>query len=408
MMPYAVDSHYYGYAVDEQKNAIEQRRRVHRLFYVEGCSKNEIARTLGLSKAFVMRWTESPTQDLTADARGWPKGQGRRWDEAVRERVAQVHAALVADPKEFFTGATAVQLRYRQRYPRSPVPPLRTIGRLLKELGLSAPRKTPRTQGAARYLCYPEHTVYHTLGRRALEVDFIGRKFLTGRSAPVNFLGFRFKLTPRLRYFYRVKGETGEALIEACEDFFARFETPDVVKVDNGPAAIGSGSGKRSLSRFVRFLLQHQVLPVFAVPRKPFSQASIEGNNSVFSRKFWNPHTFSSLKDIDRRLAWFNRCSLSYTGYTAPASKPKTRRAFVPRVYFIRQVREHPERPQHGSIDVLNELVALPTAYIHYFVLAEWNLQDERLKIYFEQNQKAKCIKSQSFKLNPNSRYKPV
>lgn len=71
-------------------------------------------------------------------------------------------------------------------------------------------------------------------------------------------------------------------------------------------------------------------------------------------------------------------------------------------------MREHPERPQHGSIDVLNELVALPTAYIHYFVLAEWNLQDERLKIYFEQNQKAKCIKSQSFKLNPNSRYKPV
>ena len=37
----------------------------------------------------------------------------------------------------------------------------------------------------------------------------------------------------------------------------------------------------------MHFLLQHQVVPIYSVPRKPFSQASIEGNNSVFARKFW-------------------------------------------------------------------------------------------------------------------------
>jgi hypothetical protein len=407
MAHYATDRHTRRNQIDGQKNAIEQRRRVHRLYFDDGYSKAEIARRLGLSKAFVVRWTESPTQDLAVDSRGWRRGQARRWDETTRRRIAGVHAALVSDPREFFIGATAIQHRYRQRYPDDPLPPLRTIGRWLKELGLSEPRQRPRAKGAARYLCYPEHTVYHTLGRRVLEVDFL-RRHLTGRSAPLNFLGFSFKLVPKLRYFRRVQAESSATLIDSCEDFFHRFETPDVLKIDNTSVAIGTGSGKRCVSRFVHDLLNQHITPVFSVPRRPFSQASIEGNNSVFARKFWNTQTFTSVADVDHRLNWFNECSLNYTGYTPSAPAPGRPQPFVPRIYFMRQVREHPEHPAQGCIDILNELVDLPADYIQYFLLAEWNLRTERLHVHLERDNHAKRIKSQSFKLNPNSRYKPV
>lgn len=384
---------------------MELRRLANELFYRGGWTKTAIAERLGVSRPFVTAWTQSPGQDVERDARGWPKGRARQWDARVVRRVAQLHAKLTADPKEFFTGATAIQQHYRRRYPTQPVPPLRTIGRILAGLGLSTPRKRGRGKGAARYLCYPEHTVYHTLGARVLEVDFVGHKFLTGRRAPLHFLGCAFKHAPKLRYFQRVPAETSTVLIEACAAFFARFETPEVVKVDNALAAIGSGSGKRALSRFMVFLLQQQVLPVFAVPKKPFSQASIEGNNSVFGRKFWQPHTFRSVRDVDRRLEWFNASSQRYTGYEAPPPRPAPT-GFVPKVYFLRQVREAPDDAATAGIDVLNEWITLPGSYVNYFVLAEWNLHTERVTILFENDSVAKPIKSKQFPVNPNSRYR--
>ena len=74
----------------EQKKAIEQRQRVHRLYFSEGYSKTVIAKQLGVSKGLVVRWTQLPEQDLTQDARGWPKGRGRRWEARVYARIAEL------------------------------------------------------------------------------------------------------------------------------------------------------------------------------------------------------------------------------------------------------------------------------------------------------------------------------
>lgn len=233
-----------GSDVDEEKNTIDQRIRVHRMHYVDGISKTRIAELTGLSKQFVIDWTRSEIQDLEADQRGWPMGQGRVWNETTRRRIRKIHRTLERDVHEFYSGATAIAQRYRQDYPDEPVPPLRTIGRMLKELGLSqGPKK--RVKGAARYLCYPEYTVYETLGARVLEADFIGQKYLAGRTAPLHFVGMSFKQFPKLRHFYRVEAATTDALIDVCQDFFKRFEIPDVMKVDNAQATIGTGSGQR-------------------------------------------------------------------------------------------------------------------------------------------------------------------
>lgn len=389
---------------NEEKKSLQLRALVHRFYFREQVSKKMIESQLQVSKGFVQRWTRSSAQDLSADKRGWPKGRQRHWDQITIDRIKEIHQFQQDDPHQFFCGATAITQEWRRRYPQAAVPPLRTIGRILAELGLSGKRRTTKAKGAARYLCYPEHTIYQQLPGRVLEADFIGKKYLGG-GEPLNFIGFSFKKAPKLRHFQYVPAQTAEAIISQSQRFFARFEKPDFFKVDNCGATIGSGSGQRTLSRFICFLLSEQIIPIFSVPRKPFSQASIEGNNSVFSRKFWNQRAFTGQVDVVQQLEWFNEASELYTGYCRPAQPRANKSNFVPQIYFIRQV-AHEAEARSGFINILNEKISLPAAYINYFVLARWDLARERLDIYFEKELKPKRIKQMKFAINQNATYK--
>lgn len=350
---------------------------------------------------FVTMWTKSPDQDVLTDRRGWQKGKRRRWSKADETRIERIHRELECDERAFYTGATAIAQRWQEQSPHLSPPPLITIGRIMRELGLSAKRKKGRNKGAAAYLCYPEHTIYTLLNGRVLEADFLGEKYLAGRTEPLNFIAFSFKKEPKLRFYRRVSSQTADCFICEIGTFFADYEKPDYVKVDNCLATIGSASGKRNLSRTMKFLLQNQVIPIFAVPRKPFSQASIEGNNSVFAKKFWNRITFKSIKEIDMKLEWFNASSEKYLRYLKPKKKTAGKKNFIPRIYFIRQVGDDNGR---AYIDVLNEKISLGKSYIKYYVLAEWLLKTEKLNIYFEKNRQQKLIKQLSFEINARSK----
>lgn len=386
---------------DGQKKSLQLRLIANQLYFEQHVPKRMIANSLKVSKGFVDRWTRSAEQDCSLDARGWPLGQVRVSSEQTRERVLALHQKLESDPRQFYTGATAISQEWRRAYGSDSVPSLRTIGRIQAALGLSNKRRKGRSRGAARYLCYPEHTIYKHLGGRLLEADFIGKKFIAGRSDPLHFIAFSFKKEPKLRHFQRVEAETATVAMREYEAFFSKFEKPDYLKIDNCAATIGSVSAKRTLSRVICFLLHNQVIPIFAVPRKPFSQASIEGNNSVFARNFWNRRSFVSTADIDEQLDWFNTASETYTGYSRPQAPAAKKKNFIPKVYFIRQVAETDGK---AFINVLNEKISLPLSYTNYFVLAEWNLREQTLVIYFEKDLKPKPIKKMKFMVNPNSK----
>ena len=367
-------------------------------------SKREIIGKERVSWGLIMSWTKSPTQDFTRDDRGWPKGKRRKWTKEDEKKVRAIHQQLKEDANQFYIGATAVEQEWRKKYPHTSPAPLRTIGRIMADLKLSGKRRKDKHKGAARYLCYPEHTIYTLLGGRILESDFIGKKYITGRTEPLNFITFSFKKEPRLRYFKRVSGQTADNFIEQSKHFFKKFEKPDFMKIDNCLATIGSASGKRNISKAMSFLLKNQVIPIFAVPRRPFSQASIEGNNSVFTKKFWNRIDFKSVEEVDEKLEWFNLSSQRYTAYQPLKVNSKKKKNFIPRIYLIRQVKEDKEQTGKAFINVLNEKVFLPKSYINYFVLAEWLLKKEQLYIYFEKEQKSKMIKELSFEINPRSK----
>lgn len=384
----------------EEKKSLELRKKVNELYFTYGHTKSSIMEKERVSKPFVIRWTQSPDQDFYQDNRGWLKGRPRYFTEDTADRVQEIYRQLKGDPHNFYMGATAVLQGWRRSYPEAPAPSLRTIGRIMKDLGLTQARKG-RNKGAAAYLCYPEWTIYSSLGGRVLEADFIGKKYISGRTAPVNFIGFSFKKDPRLRYYKRIDSQTSECFIEQAGLLFSKFERPDYIKLDNALTMIGSASGKRNISSAMLFLLNHHVVPIFAVPRKPFSQASIEGNNSVFARLFWNKNEFSNMEQIDEQLKWFNESSLKYTNYIAPGNninKPKLN--FQAEVIFIRQVGE---KNGVGGIDVLNERLTINQEYINYFVLARWSLKEQILRVYFEKEKRSILIEEFPFLISGNS-----
>jgi hypothetical protein len=341
--------------------------------------------------------------DTTQDKRGWPAGKARKWGTATYEKVESLYHQLRDDPNEYFYGATAIKIAWRNHYPEDSCPPIRTLGRILKKRNLSSSSEKKSSVGAAQYLCYPEHALYNVISSRTLEADFVGEKYIHGRTAPINFIGYAFKHSPKLRYFKRIQGKTSKEFKRHTADFIETFEKPSAIKVDNALAFIGSASGKRNISSTMKYLLGEEIIPIFSVPRKPFSQASIEGNNSVFSRKFWNCIEFNSVSEIDQKLKGFNTSSLKYTQYWEDRKKEQKNgiksEAFQPYVYFVRQVREE-ENSEDGAIDILNEKVRIPGAYITYFVLAQWDLSAEQLTVFIEKEQQLKPIERMSFQIN--------
>jgi len=384
----------------EEKKSFELRKKVNELYFTYGHTKLFIMEKERVSKPFVIRWTHSPDQDFSNDNRGWPKGKSRFYTEATVDRVKELYIELKRDPHNFYMGATAVLQGWLRSYPGAPAPSLRTVGRIMKDLGLTHVRKG-RNKGAAAYLCYTEYTIYSGLGGRVLEADFIGKKYIYGRTAPLNFIGYSFKKEPRLRYYKRIEGQTANCFIKETDLFFSGFERPDYIKLDNALAMIGSASGKRNISSAMLFLLNQHVVPIFSVPRKPFSKASIEGNNSVFARLFWNKYELSSLREVDEQLDWFNESSLKYTNYVPPTNNSdKPTHNFQTEVIFIRQVGE---KNGIGCINVLNEQLPINQGYINYFVLARWSLKEQILRVFFEKENRSILIEEFLFPINRNS-----
>lgn len=359
-----------------------------------------------MSWDFIMNWTKSPNQDFSKDRRGWPKGKGRKYNSVDQKRIKKIYEEIKSESQEFFCNASMILQRYCQQYPGAKNISLRFIGTIMNELGLREKRtKKGGNKGAARYLHYPEYSI-NNLGEKLLEIDFIGKKFIKGRTEPVNFIAFSYKKPQKLKHFKRISGETGDEVIKCCQYFFNRFGKTDVAKIDNDFAFAGSsGKAKRTVSKVPIYFLKKQIIPVFTAPRKPWNQASIEGSNSVFSKKFWKKFEFKNLEEIDEKLKWFNNAYLRFTGYQTPQEKTIRKKNFIPRIYFIRKVYEN-QQNKTGYIELVNDKVKVKKDYINLFVFAEWNLKEEKLYVYFENEQKLKLIKKISFSMNQRTKEK--
>ncbi|HBE44696.1 MAG TPA: hypothetical protein DDW17_04380 [Deltaproteobacteria bacterium] len=81
---------------NDEKKSIELREQVNRMYFAYRISKNTIAQDKGVSKKFVVQWTQSPNQDFSADMRGWTKGVRRKWGPSI---IRYIHGHNVLNEK---------------------------------------------------------------------------------------------------------------------------------------------------------------------------------------------------------------------------------------------------------------------------------------------------------------------
>lgn len=339
-----------------------------------------------MSKKTVIKWANMPVNELNTDNRGWKKGKPRKYVNGEEKKVLAIYNDLKKNERAFFCGASAIELEWRKRYKGAIVPSYRFIGRTLKKHGLSEKIKRGRHKGASRYLLYPEYTILDKIAQNSLlEIDFVQR-FIRGQTEPLYFLSFSLRGKRKLKHYRIVEAMTSEEVRRELLYFFERFEKPYAVKMDNDFAFAGAASKPRVVSKVSLFLMEKGVIPIFAVPRKPFSQGSVEGGNSVFGRKFWNRFEFEDEDEVGRRLDDFNDNYEEYLGYQKPR-RVEENRHFKYCMYYIRKVYED-ERTRKGYVQIGSEKIFVNRGYIGLFVLVEWDLEKEMLTVCLQRESK--------------------
>lgn len=304
---------------------------------------------------------------------------------------------------------------YAKKYPNKPIPSIWFIDETVRKNNLQTrkPKKIKR-YGGSKYLLFPTESV-KKLGYIHQSADFIGRKYIAGRTEPINIFSSAYYAPFKLYQIKRIYAEKAAYALEVLKEQWQIFPIPDVFRIDNGLQFRGSGSGKRALSLFLQFLLNLNITPLFGSPSTPWTNPHIEGHNRVFNEKVWSKNYFGNLNQIDNEFERFNQeskdyFSFRYETFVANRSFRYLEREQIPKadrlnstkgkkICFIRFVESHEfQMPAH--IVIQNEIINIPESYTHQFVFVEWDLEKELLSIYSEYEQTATLIEQIGFQLN--------
>ncbi len=281
---------------------------------------------------------------------------------------------------------------------------------------LQTRRPKKRKKGGSEYLLYPKESI-KDLGYIHQSADFIGKKYIAGRSEPINIFSTCYHAPIKLYQIQRILAEKSTYAIEFLEKFWLAYPIPDVFRIDNGLQFRGTASGKRAIGKFLIFLLNLGIAPLFGSPSKPWTNPNVEGHNRVFNEKVWSANHFTSLGQIDAECERFNKESeelfkfryaslivnnrnlFRYLEKNQKIDTDKLQSTANKKIYFTRFA-ESPENNHRAQIIIMNEIVYLPEKYTHQFVFVEWDLEKEQLFIHSEYKKIKKFVKKQIFKIN--------
>jgi hypothetical protein len=374
-------------------------------------SKSEIARTLGVRRATIIRWLK---QDQYNESRGWRKGQARKYtDSKIADRICMLKRQRIEQNK-YFLGSEYVQMDYARLYPNQQLPSIWFIKKAVRQAGLQTRKPKKHRKGGSQYLLYPVQSI-RNLGAVQQSADFIGKKYITGHSKAINIFSTCYYAPFKLYQIKPVQAEKTVYAIDKLVQLWRAFPLPNVLRIDNGLQFRGSGSGKRSIGMFLKFLLNLNVIPLFGSPSKPWTNPHIEGHNRVFSEKVWGRNFFTDPKQVATECNRFNSESLEYYHYKYAQLVFNSNYSYIEhdqqietdrllsvknkRIYFVRFV-DSSEKGTTAFMNILNENIPLPEQYSHQFVFVEWDVEKEKLRIYSEFKKVVTLIMERTFNIN--------
>lgn len=345
----------------------------------------------------MIEWLERDQYD---DSRGWGYGVKRTHTDQEETRIVTLKQARIGR-KAFFLGAPHVRMDYAKKYPADPLPSLWFVKNVVRQhhLQMREPKRRTRGKDIVARLLFPIQSIVK-LGRIQQSADFIGKKFITGQSEPISIFAASYYQWLELYQIQRVLAETAENAVAGLCAMWQQYPIPHVVRIDNGMPFRGGGVAVGYLGRFVKFLLNLAVTPLFTAAYQSYTNPHVEGHNRTFTEKVWTQYRFTSVEEIDRQCARFNAESREFYEYTF---KERLRRKGLryltagdhgdtailrsrkgKKICFIRFVERWREEDERSGVVVLNRFIPVPDAYCNQYVFAILNLETAMLHIVSE------------------------
>lgn len=318
------------------------------------------------------------------------------------------------DEKRYFVGAPHVRMQYAKAHPGKDIPSLWFVNDVVRRHGLQThePKKRKKGQNIVSRLKFPIRSILK-LGRIQQSCDFIGKKFIKGRTQPVSIFSTSYYQWFELYQIWRVLAETSESATGCLEKMWIETPIPDAMRMDNGMTFRGTGAQEAHIGRYVKFLLNLNVAPLFSAPYQSYTNPHVEGHNRTFTEKVWSKNFFTSDAEIDRECERFNHESREYFNFAFQERlQQKSLRFLDPerqvptdhlisvkskKIFFIRFVERWNERERESGITVLNRFVHLPESFLNQYVFVTLNLETARLSVLSEHDGIVEEIFNQPF-----------
>jgi len=366
-----------------------RREAVRRRLSGEGPEK--IAVALGRTSRWVRKWVARHEKDGDRDE--WATGRSRAPHTSPTRTPAELHhqilaarERLVANPQAQY-GALAIGWELR-RLGIDPIPPARTIERILARSGLSRPRR--RTPGyVSKGVAYPAPA--DAEAGRTHQIDLVGPRHLYG--------GIEFHALNLIDIgshevasdiFTVVRPPRVAASMAAM---WSRVGVPAVAQFDNH--ANFRGGIQPAFEHFgpvVATCLDLGVVPRFIPLREPWRNGIVEHFNDVWDKSFFRTDVFRSLDHLRVENDAFIRFHNTHHRYAAhggaspaeiwkgrprerldPHYRPPTRLPARGRIEVVRYVRSN------RRVDLFGKRITVAEDQTHQYVTAIIKVRTKRV-----------------------------
>lgn len=380
------------------------------MLHDQGKNHAEISRTLRVSRPTIIRWLE---QKSYTDERGWADGTKRSHTDIEEERIVALKQKRIGE-KKYFLGTEYIQMDYAKQYPNDPLPSAWFFDEVVRKHGLQTrePKERTKGQNIVSRLKFPIKSITG-LGRIHQSVDFIGKKYIHRSRDPVSLFSTSFYQWFKLFQIQRVLAEKAEYAIAYLTTFWTKFPLTNVMRMDNGTQWRGAIGAEACIGRFLIFLLNLNMTPLFSAAYQSYTNPHIEGHNRTFTDKLWSRHTFTDRNDIDRECNRFNLESQEYFFYRFKERLQKKNLKYLTsadhiddtvlhstkgkKICFIRFVERWKESDDQVGMVILNRFVPVPEPYVNQYVLATLDLQSAMLRVVSEYDAVPRIIFEKSF-----------
>ncbi|MCP5032449.1 MAG: transposase [Actinomycetia bacterium] len=283
----------------------------------EGQGPSEIAEALGRSTRWVRKWVAR--HDAESDNDGWaqsrsraPKTSPTKTSDSIEAQILAARERLVANPRAQY-GSLAIQWDLR-RVGVDPIPPARTIERVLARHGVVQPRRRASEQYRSKNVPYP--TLNPAEPGTTHQVDMIGPRHLFG-AAKFHTMNLIDVGSHRVGNVIVTETRPG-VLVKALTGIWSRVGIPSVAQFDNHANFRGGiPPAWRHFSPIVAACLDLDITPRFIPVREPWRNGVIEHFNDVWDKSFFRTEVFTSLEHLRTENAAFVEFHNAHHRYSA-------------------------------------------------------------------------------------------